>query len=800
MIPENLYIPITQQLSYEQQEQLKTLPLLVKNLLAIEWNASSQQLLLSYKKYPEEVVQHIVTILNDWNILVMTETISFAITGMSCASCSANAAATLNNQVGIIHATVNYTNERALVTYIPSLIQVPALQRAVQASGYNVILDTDHHNADYKDTQYKQLRRKAIGSLFFAIPLFIIGMFFPTMPYANYMMWILSTPLVFYYGRLFFVGAWKQLLHKKANMDTLVAISTGTAYLYSVVATLYFAFFSQEHTAPHVYFEAAGIVIAFVLIGKMLEEKAKGQTASAIKKLMGLQPKEATVVNDSGTTTIIPIAQIQLGDILLIKPGEKISVDGIVVDGNSYVDESSISGEPVPVLKAKDAQVYAGTLNQKGSFKMKAKQIGEDTLLAQIIKMVEAAQGSKAPVQKIVDSISSVFVPVVISIAILSFLSWFFWGGTHGWTQGLEAFVTVLIIACPCALGLATPTAIMVGIEKGAKKGILIKDAESLERTQYVDAVILDKTGTITEGEPKVNDILWLHKSDVYQNILYSMELSSEHPLATAITQYLQAENTQQLNTPIENITGQGLQGWYQNEIYYIGNEHFIASQGIHFENELQQWMQKHYHLAQTVVLFTNQKMVLAAIAIADTVKPTSAHAIKQLQQRGIDTYMLTGDNQYSAAIIAQQVGITHYQSDMLPVEKADYIKNLQAQGRVVAMIGDGINDSNALAQADISIAMGKGSDIAMDVAQMTIISSDLTKILDAVLLSKMTNRAIKQNLFWAFIYNIISIPIAAGILYPINGFMLDPMWAGAAMAFSSVSVVGNSLRVHLKK
>jgi Cu2+-exporting ATPase len=379
-------------------------------------------------------------------------------------------------------------------------------------------------------------------------------------------------------------------------------------------------------------------------------------------------------------------------------------------------------------------------------------------------------------------------------------LSWFFWGGTHGWTQGLEAFVTVLIIACPCALGLATPTAIMVGIEKGAKKGILIKDAESLERTQYVDAVILDKTGTITEGEPKVNDILWLHKSDVYQNILYSMELSSEHPLATAITQYLQAENTQQLNTPIENITGQGLQGWYQNEIYYIGNEHFIASQGIHFENELQQWMQKHYHLAQTVVLFTNQKMVLAAIAIADTVKPTSAHAIKQLQQRGIDTYMLTGDNQYSAAIIAQQVGITHYQSDMLPVEKADYIKNLQAQGRVVAMIGDGINDSNALAQADISIAMGKGSDIAMDVAQMTIISSDLTKILDAVLLSKMTNRAIKQNLFWAFIYNIISIPIAAGILYPINGFMLDPMWAGAAMAFSSVSVVGNSLRVHLKK
>jgi P-type Cu2+ transporter len=621
------------------------------------------------------------------------------------------------------------------------------------------------------------------------------------MPYANFIMWILATPVVFWFGKQFFIGAFKQLKHRSANMDTLVALSTGVAYLFSVYNTLFPEYWLNKGLQPHVYFEASAVVIAFILLGKLLEEKAKGNTSSAIKKLMGLQPKTVTVIHEGGHHMEMPIASVKVGDILLVKPGEKIAVDGIVTKGTSFVDESMISGEPLPTEKNNDSKVFAGTINQKGSFQFKAENVGGDTLLSQIIKMVQDAQGSKAPVQKTVDKIAGIFVPIVIGIALLSFITWFVLGGENGFTHGLLALVTVLVIACPCALGLATPTAIMVGVGKGAQQGILIKDAQSLELAKNISAVVLDKTGTITEGKPIVTELKWFEsETEELKNILYSIEKSSEHPLADAIVKHLTESSEFIDSLTVENQSGKGIQAVYQNQKYFIGNEILTTEKSIKISATLKQWMDTKLIEANTVVLFSNEKMVLAAISIADKIKETSVEAIKHLQEKGIAVYMLTGDNEETAKAVSSRVGIKHYQANVLPAQKSDFIKKLQSEGKVVAMVGDGINDSNALAQADVSIAMGKGSDIAMDVAKMTIISSDLNKIPQAIHLSKQTVSTIRQNLFWAFIYNIIGIPIAAGILFPINGFLLDPMIAGAAMALSSVSVVTNSILLKLKK
>ncbi|RYF87561.1 MAG: copper-translocating P-type ATPase, partial [Chitinophagaceae bacterium] len=549
----------------------------------------------------------------------------------------------------------------------------------------------------------------------------------------------------------------------------------------------------------HVYFEAAAVVIAFILLGKMLEEKAKGNTSSAIKKLMGLQPKTVTVVHHGGHQMEMPIASVKVGDTLLVKPGEKIAVDGKVSTGTSYVDESMISGEPIPVEKKQGDKVFAGTINQKGSFQFTANKVGGDTVLAQIIKMVQEAQGSKAPVQKLVDKIAGIFVPIVILIAILSLIAWVVLGGDNSFTQGLLALVTVLVIACPCALGLATPTAIMAGVGKGAENGILIKDAESLELAKKVDAIILDKTGTITEGKPEVVSIKWKNGAGEKElsDMLFSIEQLSEHPLAEAVVRYFKAKGVQTITLDhFESITGKGVKVAYNGNTYFLGSPSLLAFENISIEPALQQaandWLAK----AQTVVWLADRENALAAIAIADKIKQTSVEAVRALQQEGIDVYMLTGDNQFTAKAIAEQVGIQHYKAEVLPAHKAEFVKELQQQGKTVAMVGDGINDSNALAQADVSIAMGKGSDIAMDVAKMTIISSDLSKIPKAITLSRKTVATIKQNLFWAFIYNVIGIPIAAGVLYPFTGFLLNPMIAGAAMALSSVSVVTNSLRL----
>lgn len=732
-----------------------------------------------------------------------TVTQTFPVLGMTCASCASSAESIVTHQEGVVSASVNYATGNLIVEFLSNVTNAEKLQRAVQGVGYDLFIDDESKQKEsleaINEKKFKQLRSKTIWAIILSLPVVIIGMFFMDMPYGNEIMWAFSTPVVLWLGRDFFVNAWKQAKHRKANMDTLVALSTGIAYVFSVFNMLFADFWHQRGLHAHVYFEAAAVIITFILLGKLLEEKAKGNTSSAIKKLMGLQPKTVVVIQANGTEKQTAIENVKVNAVILVKPGEKIAVDGIVISGNSYVDESMLSGEPVPVLKKENEKVFAGTINQKGSFQFKAVKVGKETMLAQIIKMVQDAQGSKAPVQKLVDKIAGIFVPVVMGIALLTFIVWMIFGGDNAIVQGLLAAVTVLVIACPCALGLATPTAIMVGVGKGAEQGILIKDAESLELAKEVDAIILDKTGTITEGRPQVTGIQWMNNDDSTKAILLSIEKQSEHPLAEAVVKYLNGVESILLSN-FESITGKGAKADYNNESYFVGNKKLLFENNISIPEELQHQADEWSKLSKTVIWFSDSKQVLSVIAISDKIKETSAQAILEMQDMGIDLYMLTGDNEATAKAIAEQTGVKHYKSEVLPQHKADFVKELQEQGKTVAMVGDGINDSTALATADVSIAMGKGSDIAMDVAKMTIISSDLTKIPQAIKLSKQTVATIKQNLFWAFIYNLIGIPIAAGILYPINGFLLNPMIAGAAMAMSSVSVVTNSLRLKWKK
>ncbi|MDO8999378.1 MAG: copper-translocating P-type ATPase [Bacteroidota bacterium] len=754
----------------------------------------------------EALIPKAVKQIRDLGYNVTTVKKNYPVLNMTCASCANSSQGILQMQKGVVSASVNFANNLATIEFIPTITDAHKLKATLQSIGYDLMIDeTEEAKESLEDIQhsnYKDLQKRTIGAVAFSLPIVILAMvpFFMHLPYVNYIMWALASPVVFWFGKQFYVGAYKQLKHGSANMDTLVALSTGVAYLFSVFNTLFPEYWQNKGLESHVYFEAAAVVIAFILIGKLLEEKAKGNTSSAIKKLMGLQPKTVTVIHEGGHQMQMPIATIKVGDTLLVKPGEKIAVDGRVTNGNSYVDESMISGEPIPVEKINNSKVFAGTINQKGSFQFKAEKVGGDTLLSQIIKMVQDAQGSKAPVQKLVDKIAGIFVPVVIVIAVVSLVVWILLGGDNGFTQGLLAMVTVLVIACPCALGLATPTAIMVGVGKGASNGILIKDAQSLELAKNINAIVLDKTGTITEGKPTVTDLKWFEtETEETRNILYSIEKSSEHPLADSIVNHLNKSATFLNAVTIENISGKGIQGILQNKKYFIGNEILIREKNISINNLAQNWIDEKLELANTVILFSNETNLLAAISIADKIKDTSAEAIKQLQTNGIEVYMLTGDNEQTAKAVSQQTGIEHFKANVLPAQKSEFIKELQAKGEIVAMVGDGINDSNALAQADVSIAMGKGSDIAMDVAKMTIISSDLNKIPQAIKLSKHTVSTIRQNLFWAFIYNIIGIPIAAGVLFPINGFLLDPMIAGAAMALSSVSVVTNSLLLKTK-
>ncbi len=550
---------------------------------------------------------------------------------MTCASCAVSAESMIKAQVGVISASVNFSSETVTVEYLPNIITVEKIRDAVRSIGYDLFIEQEDSKAEtleaIHEKKFNQLKIRTIGAVILSLPIVVIGMFFMNIPFANYIMWVLATPVVAWFGKDFFINAWKQAKHRSANMDTLVAVSTGVAYLFSVFNTLFPDYWHAKGLHAHVYFEAAAVVIAFILLGKLLEEKAKGNTSAAIKKLIGLQPKTVTVIDEGGHQMSTPIENIVIGDNILVKPGEKIAVDGIVIKGSSYVDESMLSGEPVAVKKEENEKVFAGTINQKGSFQFKAEKVGADTMLANIIRMVQDAQGSKAPVQKFVDKIAGIFVPVVIIIAFLSFVVWFIAGGESGFTQGLLAFVTVLVIACPCALGLATPTAIMVGVGKGATNGILIKDAESLELTKQIDSIILDKTGTITEGKPVVTDIAWLKNDDTAKQVLFSIEKQSEHPLASAVTEFFKKLSPLAI-TSFESITGKGASAVVDGSHYFVGNYKLLNEHNIEVSpdllNNAQQWRKE----SKTVIWFADNKSALAVFAIADKIKNTSISAI----------------------------------------------------------------------------------------------------------------------------------------------------------------------------
>lgn len=727
----------------------------------------------------------------------------YKIAGMTCAACAISVESYLKPQKGIIDATVNYPNQSVTLEYDKNLISLVTISQKIKELGYTLIFgenqDTQKIFEELEKKRLSSLKAKLIFSAIFSIPIFVMSMFFMgKIPYENWILMALSIPVLFWSGAEFYTIAWKKLKHLSTNMDTLVALSTGIAFLFSVFNTVNPQYFLGKGLTPHVYYESAVIIITLILLGHFFEEKAKSKTSSAIKKLMGLKPKKVTAIRN-GEELVISYDEILKGELIILKPGDKVPVDGKVKKGTSFIDESMISGEPIPLEKTKGSKVFAGTINQKGALRIIANKIGNETLLSQIIKLVEQAQSSKPTIQKLADKVAGIFVPIVIGLAILTFALWYFLGPEPSLTYALITPITVLIIACPCALGLATPTALMVGIGKGAEQGILIKDAQSLETAYKIDTLILDKTGTITEGKPRVTDFFWVKniESSQFEKIVLAIESESEHPIAEAIVQYFKELNTEIATIEsFQSITGLGAEAMFENTMYRIGNESLMLKNNITIPNELTTKGNVLKLEAKTVVYVGYKNTVVGIIAVADKVKETTTAAIQKLQQMGISIHMLTGDNEHTAKAIANKVGIKHFQANVMPANKGAFVKQLQEQGRVVAMVGDGINDSHALAQADVGIAMGSGTDIAMESAGITLIHSDLKQIAKAIQLSKATMRTIKQNLFWAFIYNLIAIPIAAGVLYPIIGFLLNPMIAGAAMSMSSISVLANSLRL----
>lgn len=637
-----------------------------------------------------------------------------------------------------------------------------------------------------------------------AFPVFVIGMFF--MPEAgsgpNVRLWIsflLTGVVTFYFGRHFFINAWKRLKLKSANMDTLVALSTGVAFIYSTVSMFFPSFFEQYGLEAYIYFEASAVIIAFISLGKFIEFRAQRQSGEAIEKLLGLQPSTALKINESGETEEVSIAELQSGHMVRVKPGEKVPVDGIVVDGMSYIDESPINGEPIPVEKTKDDKVFAGTINQKGSFVLKVTGAGGETLLGQIIQTVQSAQGSKAPIQHTVDKIAAVFVPIVLILSVLTVVVWYMAAGSSGLSLGIVAAISVLVIACPCALGLATPTAIMIGIGKGAEKHVLVKEAAALQAVAKVNTVVLDKTGTITEGRPKVIDARW--RDGARKDVLLSMELQSEHPLASAVEYYLKDNHKAVALQHFDSVTGKGVQAKHDGQVYMVGSIRYLTDAGLDIDEAWQQAYDDWANQGYTVIFFFTEKEIMGMLAIGDAVRQTSKQAIAELQRKGVEVYMLTGDQEKTAIAVGKAVGIENVHAGMMPADKAEFVKQLREdKTKVVAMVGDGINDAEAMAHANVSMAMSSGTDVAMDVADMTLMRADLQSIIDAMQVGRFTVSGMRQNLFWAFVYNITGIPIAAGVLYPIFGFMLNPMIAGAAMAGSSVSVVMNSLRLRYRR
>ncbi len=730
-----------------------------------------------------------------------SKTATFPVQGMTCAACANTVERILQNKDGVEEASVNFAAHKATIKY-SSGIKEQDLKSALQELGYDLDLDANRKSQqEQKKAQYQKMLRGTIWSFVFSFPVFTIGMFFPSWEPGSMVSALLSVPVLFIWGFHFYRNAWKQFRHGLVNMDTLVALSTGIAFGFSLFNTFYPGFWIQRGMEPHVYYEAAVLIVSFVSLGKTLEERAKVATSRALGQLLDLQNPQVYRVLDDGKQEIIDIEELQPGDIVRVKPGESIAIDGQVIDGFSQVDESMLSGEFMPINKTKDDLVYAGTINQTGSLLVRTQKLAGETLLAQIIQRVEEAQGSKAPIQRLVDQIAKIFVPGVILIATITFLYWSIWGGEEAIFTAIYTSVAVLVIACPCALGLATPTAIMVGIGKGATNNILIRDAESLEIAPKVNAIVLDKTGTLSQSKARVIESYW-REVDQDSALLLALQQLSQHPIANALVLHL---NSGQVNLPqldnFELVEGKGIKARDESgKLWASGNDRFLRDFDLSVSPE---WLKRTKHAESqgfTVIYFFNEKELLAQFIIGDPLKEGSMEAVNTLKQKGVELHILTGDRTEVAAFWAKQLGIEHFQAEVLPHEKGDYIQKLQASGKKVAMVGDGINDSEALAKADLSIAMGHGSDIAIEAAQITLLTSDLRAIPKAMKLSHQTVGGIRQNLFWAFIYNLIGIPLAAGVLYSYNGFLLDPMIAGAAMAFSSVSVVLNSLRLKMQK
>jgi Cu+-exporting ATPase len=746
-----------------------------------------------------------------------TKTATLNIEGMTCASCSNFVEQALSRTPGVKSATVNLASEKATIEYLPGQIDRAGLKAAVEQAGYGVheanpavaanVLASDEELDARKAAAYESLKRRfqvAVGLAVMVMGLSML-MFWPammsrvSMPVLNYVLLALTLPVLLYSGREFYVSAWNGFLHRTASMDTLIAVGTGAAFLYSLAATLIPQWFRQHGIMPEVYYDTTATIIALILLGKVLESRAKSKTSAAIKALMGLQAKTARVVR-GGQEIDVPIEQVLVGDEVVVRPGEKVATDGAILTGSSAVDESMLTGESLPVEKKEGDNVFGATLNKTGSFRFRVSKVGAETMLAQIVKLVEEAQGSRAPIQQLADKVSAVFVPVVIMIAIATFVVWFDLAPEASRVPlALVNFVAVLIIACPCALGLATPTAIMVGTGKGAEHGVLIRNAEALEKAEKVTTVLLDKTGTITRGEPAVTDFVPTNGGTPAHllPLLAAVERQSEHPLAEAVVRYADAQGGAPLTaTAFQAYEGRGAGATVDGQVILLGNRRLLSENNVVLSTDTEQAAAQLLSQAKTVLYAAIGGHVAALIGVADTVRESSLAAIQALQADGIEVVMMTGDNQQTAAKVAEQVGIKRFFAEVLPADKASKVKELQAEGRVVAMVGDGINDAPALAQADIGLAMGGGTDVAMEAAGITLMRSDLQGVVTAIDLSRQTMRTIKQNLFFAFVYNTLGIPIAAGLLYPFTGWLLSPMLAAAAMALSSVSVLTNSLRL----
>jgi Cu+-exporting ATPase len=768
-------------------------------------NLATERATISYD--PELVnIEQVKKTVRDAGYDVVLNIVTISVGGMSCATCANTIEEALRSLNGVQAATVNLASDKVTITYDPQVVRVPDLKRAIRDSGYEVI------EAESVDTERleraKEMQRKKrllLFSLAFSIPTLALAMAMMftdlgkiqfIMDYGNYILLLLATPVQFIAGYRFYINAYKAARHRTTNMDTLIAVGTSAAYFYSLAVV-----FLPEAVAFHdTYFDSSAMIITLILFGKYLEAKAKGSTSEAIRKLIDLQPKTARRIID-GVETEVPVEELDVNDRFIVRPGERIPTDGTVLEGSSAVDESMLTGESIPVEKSYGSEVIGGSINKNGLLTIRAARIGQDTTLAQIVRLVEEAQGSKAPVQRLADKVAAVFVPTVIVIAIATFLFWYLAGydlfssmPAPRFIFSLTAFISVLVIACPCALGLATPTAIMVGTGKGAENGILIKNGEALERAGNVQVIVFDKTGTLTKGEPEVTDVRTIAASE--NDIIYlagSVEKGSEHPLAKAIVRRGEHLGIDLVSpTDFENLPGMGVRARVDGSLILLGNRTLMRSLNIETDDKEKE-IQSIEELGRTAMLLAKDSQIVGIIGVADVVKPTSAEAIAELKRMDIEVVMLTGDNRRTASVIAKELGIDRVLAEVLPEDKAKEVGKLQAEGKVVAMVGDGVNDAPALAKADVGIAIGSGTDVAIESGSIVLIKNDIRDVVAAIQLSKRTMQKIRQNLFWAFGYNAAGIPLAAGLIFPFFNVLLPPIVAAGAMALSSVSVVSNA-------